>query len=606
MSFILQTVIFLGGAVLLVPLFHRWKLGSVLAYLTVGIIIGPSVLGLVGDVESILHFAELGVVLLLFIIGLELKPSRLWVLRRSVFGLGAAQVLITGFVLSAAAMALGLGLVVALVVGFGLALSSTAFVLQTLAEKGELTSLHGRSAFAVLLFQDLAVIPMLAVLPALSPDSGGAPIDVTVATAKALAALVSIVLVGRYLLRPVFRLVASTANREIFIALTLFIVLGVALLMQSIGLSMALGAFIAGVLLADSEYRHELEANIEPFKGLLLGLFFIAVGMGADLSLIVDSPVTVLLLVAGLVAIKFVVVAVLGRVVGRSTSVSVSMGLSLAQGGEFAFVLFAAAGLSGLLDRDLSALLIVVVTVSLALAPLLFFCDERFIRPRLKPVQEPDYDNIEDAGAEVIIAGFGRFGQIVGRTLLAQKIPFTALDRSQDVVHVVRRFGQKVYFGDVARLDLLRAAGAEHAKLLVVTVSDVETSLRVVEQAKRYFPHLKLYVRARNRQHAYQLLDIGVTLFVRDTILSSLWLTKGVLRALGTERNKAARIVDLFFAHDRRAMFEQHAVYHDESKLIQSAAESARELAELLATDEAYERATQEDDAISEHQDKNG
>ena len=585
MSFLVQSVVFLGAAVLVVPLFQRLKMGSVLGYLAVGIVIGPWFLGLVDDVDDVLHVAELGVVLLLFIIGLELKPARLWVMRRSVFGLGATQVVLTGIALSGCAYLLGQSLSISVVLGFGLALSSTAFVLQTLAEKGELTSQHGRAAFSVLLFQDIAIIPMVALLPVLSAGSGHEGMASTVHGTKVLGVLFVVVLAGRYVLNPALRLVAAHSSREIFVALGLFIVLGVALLMQSIGLSMALGAFVAGVLLADSEYRHELEATIEPFKGLLLGLFFIAVGMSANLGLILHQPVTVMALVLGLLVVKFTVLMLISAGTGRSAAVSASLSLSLAQGGEFAFVLFTAAGITGLFEPELVQISIVVVTLSMALSPLLFLLDERVVRPRLTPAAEPQYDHIDAPMPEVIVAGFGRFGQIVGRVLRVRNVAFTSLDSNPQQVGVVRRFGQQTYFGDVGRVDLLRAAGAEQAKILVVTVGDVATSLKVVELAKRHFPHLSIYARARNRRHVHQLMDLGVKHFVRETVLSSLWLTGEVLKGVGVDDASAKHTVDTFFVHDRKTLQDQHAVYRDETKMIQSATEAAQELEELLRSD---------------------
>ncbi|MGQ0578364.1 MAG: monovalent cation:proton antiporter-2 (CPA2) family protein [Betaproteobacteria bacterium] len=586
MGLLSEAAIFLAAAVVTVPLFRRFRLGAVLGYLAAGVIIGPWCLKFVTEVENILNFAELGVVMLLFVIGLELQPSRLWVLRRSVFGLGTAQVLVSGAVLGSIALAFGMTMQVAVVVGLGLAMSSTAFVLQILAEKGQLTARHGRSSFAILLFQDLAVIPMLALIPLLGAsdmDLGGR--STGLAALIAIGVIVAIVLGGRYLLRPILQAIAASGIREIFTAAALLVVIGTSLLLTSVGLSMSLGAFLAGVLLADSEYRHELEADIEPFKGLLLGLFFISVGMSADLGLIVSHPFAIVGATAALMAVKAAILLGIGRLSGHSWGSSRGLAVALCQGGEFAFVLFGLAADSAIMDRTLTDSLVIVVTLSMALTPLAFVLNDVAIAgwPR-RPVEEK-FDEIDAGENRVIIAGFGRVGQIVGRMLRAKRIPFTALDRSAGQIEVVRRFGSRAYYGDASRLDMLIAAKADTAEILVVAIDDVESSLRTAETAKKHFPKLRIYARARNRFHAHRLMDIGVDYLIRETYGSSLELTQQVLRGLDLTEWEAQDAVATFRRHDEQFLVRQHAVYHDETQLIQSSKEAVQELESLLQSD---------------------
>jgi len=586
MTILAETAVFLAAAVVAVPLFRRFRLGAVLGYLAAGVIIGPWCLKFVTEVENILHFAELGVVLLLFVIGLELQPSRLWVLRRSVFGMGAAQVLITGAVLGAIALAFGMTVQSAVVVGLGLAMSSTAFVLQILAEKGQLTARHGRSSFAILLFQDLAVIPLLALIPLL----GAGDVDLTgrstwLAALTAIGVIVAVVVGGRYLLRPILHAIAVSGIREIFTAAALLVVIGTSLLMASVGLSMSLGAFLAGVLLADSDYRHELEANIEPFKGLLLGLFFISVGMSADLGLIVSHPFAIVGATAALMAVKLAILLGIGRLFGHSWKSSRGLSVALCQGGEFAFVLFALAADSGIMGRTLTDSLVIVVTLSMALTPLAFVLNDIVIAGWLRKPVEEKFDEIDAGENRVIIAGFGRVGQIVGRLLRAKRISFTALDKSAEQVETVRRFGGRAYYGDASRLDMLLAAKADKAEILVLAIDDVESSLRTAETAKKHFPNLRIYARARNRFHAYRLMDIGVDYLIRETYVSSLELTQQVLRGLGLTEWEAQDAVATFRRHDEQFLARQHAVYHDETQLIQSSKEAVQELESLLQSD---------------------
>jgi glutathione-regulated potassium-efflux system ancillary protein KefC/glutathione-regulated potassium-efflux system protein KefB len=586
MSLLTETAIFLGAAVLAVPLFKRARLGSVLGYLAAGLVIGPFVLHLVTQVDNILHFAELGVVLLLFIIGLELQPKRLWVLRRSVFGLGAAQVLGSTMALGGIALAMGVRWQTALVIGFGLAMSSTAFVLQVLAERRELTSRYGRSAFAILLFQDVSVIPLLALIPLLA--SGPALVDTQspwLAAGKAIVVIVAVIVGGRFLLRRVFDAIARTDMEEMFTAAALLVVVGVSLLMTAVGLSMSLGAFLAGVLLADSEYRHELEAAINPFKGLLLGLFFISVGMSVDLSLIVREPLLICGAVLGLMMVKGLIVLAIAKIAGHGAASARKLAVVLAQGGEFAFVLFSLAGSYKIMDALLVDRLVVIVTLSMAATPFALKLNDALNRQLEKSRPPVQYDEIEDEPFPVIIAGFGRVGQIIGRILSLQKIEYTALDRNAEQVESVRRFGRKVYYGDASRLDLLRAAKADKAKLFVLAIDDVEASLRTAETVRRYFPDLKIYARARNRFHSYRLLDLGCELIERETFRSSLHMAREILIALDTPSWIAETTVARFQAHDEKTLARQHAIYHDETQLIQTAKDAAAELEDLLQQD---------------------
>ncbi len=587
MSLLQESIVYLLAAVIAVPISKRLGLGSVLGYLAAGIVIGPYGLALISDAEHILHFAELGVVFLLFIIGLELQPSRLWVLRRMVFGLGSAQVVASAALISAITWSLGFAGKSALIIGFILALSSTAFVLQLLAEQKKLTTEYGRASFAILLFQDLAVIPMIAVLPLLSSGQV-ADSDIELwGLAWMVATIAAMIVGGRYLLRPVLRIVASTEIPELFTATALAVVIGAALLMELAGMSMVLGAFIAGMLLADSEYRHGLEADIAPFKGLLLGLFFIAVGMSVNLRLLLSEPLTILVIVSGLMAAKALVLFALAhlfRIRGAGTPVSLAVVLS--QGGEFAFVLFGLVAREQLLEAALIDRLVLAVAVSMLVTPIAFFVNERLAERRVK-ARQPDYDTIRDDRNLVIIAGFGRFGQIVGRILQSTGRPFTALESDLSQIDVVRRYGNKVYYGDASKLELLRAAGADHARVLVLAIDDVEASVRTAEAVARHFPHITIIARARNRRHQYRLMDIGIRHICRETLLSSLAVSELVLKELGLGDDESHRIVDTFREHDARLMVEQHAVHHDEERLIQTAKDTARELESLLRRDAA-------------------
>ena len=582
-SVLVESIIFLTAALVMVPISKYFGFGSVLGYLIGGIIIGPSALNLVTDPEHILHFAELGVVFLLFIIGLELQPSRLWVLRRFVFGLGATQVFASAAILFLIALASGLELKVALVIGLVLSLSSTAFVLQLLSEKKQLTTTYGRAAFAILLFQDLAVIPLIALMPLLG-DSGGGSFSL-VELAIVVATIGGLIVGGRYLLRPVLKLAAATDIPEIFTSTALFVVIGAALLMQFAGMSMVLGAFIAGMLLADSEYRHQLEADIAPFKGLLLGLFFIAVGMTVNLDLLLQRPGVILTMVPILMLAKAAVLYPLARMFGiGDRSASRNLAVVLAQGGEFAFVLFAIALREEIIARDLLDQLILAVAVSMLLTPIAFALVEKHGQST-NETDPSEFDDMQDEHNEVIIAGFGRIGQIVGRLLAVVGRPFTALEFDPTQVDVVRRYGNKVHYGDASRLDVLRAAGAAHAKVFVLTIADIEISMRTAETVRQHFPDLTIVARARNRRHEYHLMDLGIEHIFRETLPSSLEMSEKILSDLGFQNDEVRRIVSAFREHDTKLIREQHAVQHDEEKVIQSAKETARELELLLRRD---------------------
>jgi glutathione-regulated potassium-efflux system ancillary protein KefC/glutathione-regulated potassium-efflux system protein KefB len=580
-----ELVAVLLAACIAVPVFRRFGFGSVLGYLAAGIALGPYGLGLVDDIEEILHMAEFGVVLLLFIIGLELKPARLWVMRKSVFGLGTDQVLVTSLAIGAFAYWLGVGISTALVIGLGLALSSTAFVLQILAEKKELNAAHGRASFAILLFQDLAVIPILALIPLLGSPAG--PTDSVLLQAFiSVAAIAFLVIGGRYLLRPAFRYVAAVGGQEIFTAATLLLVVGAAYLMYVAGISMALGAFLAGVLLADSEFRHQLEAEIDPFKGLLLGLFFVAVGMSANLSLLIEEPLVLLASTAGLLLLKTAVLFGLGRLFGLGGDSPARIALTLPQGGEFAFVIFGAAVTAGVMARDLADLLIMVVTMTMLLTPFLFTVGERISATGTPGEQEREFDAIEEKDHDVVIAGMGRFGQILARILHIRRIPFTAIESNAAQVDFIRHFNASVYYGDVNNLDLLRAARVEHARIFVVALPDVTESIRVVTLVREHFPDVKIYARARNRHHAQLLINLKVDYLIREALVSSLEMAEEMLRALGDTEEIAEMTVQRFRTADERLLVREAAILQDEKTVIQSAEAGWRELEDLFDADE--------------------
>ena len=584
-----EALLFLTVVVVAVPLFRRLGLGSILGYLVAGGLIGPHGLRLVSDVEAVGHLAELGVVLLLFLIGLELQPHRLWELRTRVFGVGSAQVALTGALLALGAAALGLPWKAALVAGLGLSLSSTAFALQLLGERNALPTPLGQTAFGILLFQDLAVIPLLAALPLLAP--GEARVDTSwVPLLKAAGVVVLIILAGRTLLRPAFRFLAGARTQEVFTASALLAALGTALLVSAVGLSAALGAFLAGVLLADSEYRHELEADIEPFRGLLMGLFFVSVGMSVALELLVQQPLRIAGLVLGMVVLKAVSIAAVGRRVLGGWPAAWELGWILSQGGEFAFVLFGLAVSYAILPGPVRDLLVLVVSLSMALTPLLTLAHDRIVAPRLRGRDDRPYDRDVDQDTPVIIAGFGRFGQVMGRILRARRIAFTALDADPVQIDFLQRFGSKVFYGDASRLDLLRAARADRARVFVLAIDDVQSSVRTAREVQEHFPHLVIFARARNRAHAYQLMELGVPHVIRETFLSSLELTGEVLQELGFSYSDARSTLDRFREHDEQLLRDSFQYQRDEKKLIEITERSRRELESLFARDAGEER----------------
>jgi monovalent cation:proton antiporter-2 (CPA2) family protein len=582
-------VALLAAATIAVPLSRRAGFGSVLGYLVAGVAIGPAGLRLVTGVSEIANIAGLGVIMLLFLIGLELRPQRLWVMRRAVFGLGTAQLVLCGAALAAMARAAGIGWAGAVVVGAGLAMSSTAIVLPLLAERELLQSRAGRDGFAVLLFQDLAFIPLVALVPLLT----GRVVTNMVPwwdVARAAAAVIVVLAGGRYLVPPLFRVIGGARTPELFTTVALLIVTGTALLVSAAGLSPSLGAFMAGVLLSGSEYRHELEADIAPFEGLLLGFFFISVGTSADLSLAREAPLLLLGGAAALLGAKTVILYVLARVARQNAVNALRFALALPQASEFSFVLFGAAVAVGALDMQASRWATLVAAASMLATPILFAGAEAWVIPRLQPKRaEPVYDTIEGEMNPVIIAGFGRMGQIVGRVLRLYGIAFTALERNPGQVEVVRRFGNKVYFGDPTRAEVLRASGAEQAKLLVVLLDDMEAVLRTVDVARRNFPQLKIMARARNRRHAHLLMDRGVDELVRETFFSSLVLAEQALTTLGIDPDAAARAVALFRDQDERFLVTSHAIYRDEQKLIQTTQDASAELESLFEADRERE-----------------
>ena len=587
-------LVYLTAGVIAVAIAQRLGLGSVLGYLIAGAVIGPFALHLVGDQTGVMHFAEFGIVIMLFLIGLEVQPSVLWRMRTVFLGLGGVQILATGAVLAAAGVALGLDWRAALAVGFILALSSTAIVLQTFEEKGLRHTSAGTAAFGILLFQDVSTIPMFAALPLLTLGTPRIPSDVEHASlanfpagiqaVAILAAIFLIVGVGRYLMRPAFRIIADTRSREIFTATALLLVIAVALLMEAVGLSAALGAFLAGVVLADSEFRREIESDIEPFRGLLLGLFFISVGAGIDLGLIGSEPTLLTGYVVGLMVIKAAVIYVVARAFRVEARSAGMAAVALAQGGEFAFVLLGIASRIGIISADISALTIAAVAISMALTPLALLGYQRLYVQRLSSAPEPQNDDFHQR-PDVIVAGFGRFGQIVARLLIVNNFKTSTLDSSADQVELVRRFGRRVYYGDATRLDLLRASGAAEAKLLIVAIDDRDRAEKLVDIAARHFPNLKILARAYDRRHAYRLLDKGAHVVERETFEAGLTLGAEALKILGFKELQATRAARLFRRHDEKMFEALAAVWADEERYIVATKETSDRMNELLAAD---------------------
>lgn len=575
-------LIYLAAAVLCVPLAVRLGLGAVLGYLVAGVAIGPAGLGLVRDVETILHFAEFGVVLMLFLIGLELEPRRLWAMRRDVFGGGSVQLLICGGVLAGAGLALGLPTGAALLLGLTLALSSTAIAARTLNERNLLPTPVGQLAFGILLFQDIAAIPLIA-LPSLFSHAGATG-GGHVSVGFGLAAILGILAAGLFVAGPVLRLVARTGIRELFTAVALLLVVVIAVLMQRAGLSMALGAFLAGVVLAKSEYRHALEADLEPFKGLLLGLFFIAIGMSINLALLAARPTTVLALAGGFLLLKLVALRVLAGLLGASLGHRWLLAALLAPGGEFAFVILGMSAQAGMMAQEQAALLTLSVALSMAAAPFLLLAYDHGLAPRYAAAH-PELETIPIQESPVIIAGFGRFGQIVGRLLFANGITATVLDHDPDQIAMLRRFGFKVFYGDSTRLDLLEAAGIAKARLLVVALDDVDASLRLVEAVRGHYPQLTIVARARNVTHVFGLMNRGIEYIERETFESALRAGRRVLQELGFGAYEARLAADTFRRHDVAALAAMYPHYQDETQLISLAQTARDELTDLIERD---------------------
>jgi len=598
-GFYFQAFVYLAAAVISVPIAKRLGLGSVLGYLIAGVLIGPFVFGLVGqEGQDVMHFAEFGVVMMLFLVGLELKPALLWKLRTTIIGMGGLQVLLTTTIITIAGILLHFPWQTALAIGLILALSSTAITLQTLNENGKLNTIGGQSSFSVLLFQDIAVIPILAVLPFLAINDiskhttdehahtvhtwiEGLP--VVVQTLVIFAAIFLIILAGKYLISPAFRLIAKSHTRELFTAAALLLVIGIAILMTRVGLSPALGTFLAGVVLAQNEYRHELETDIEPFKGLLLGLFFIAVGASVDFQIVADSPLMIAMLVLGLVLIKFVVLFIIGRVFKLGLDNNFLFAFGLAQGGEFAFVLFSFAVQNSVVDTSLANPLIVVVALSMALTPLLMLINEKLIQPRFG-TKEKEMENPEvmEEHSSVIIAGFGRVGSIIGRFLQANNVEATYLDLDPDNVELLRKLGLKVFYGDASRHDLLHSAGAAKAKLLVIAVDHPEKTIEIAEAAKKHFPHLEILVRTNSWTDSYELIDMGIENVYRETLDSALHIAEETMSKLGQRRHQTHRAMKTFRKHDEKYMRELAELRHDHEALIGEVRQRIQDLEQIM------------------------
>lgn len=585
MNLLVEITLLLLTAALAAPLGRYSRVGSVLAFVGAGVLVGPWGFALIDDPEDVLGFAEIGVVFLLFIIGLELQPRRLWALRVSIFGAGSVQVIATTVVLALLLLWFGLQWQAALVMGFGLALSSTAFALRLLADNDELNSQHGRLAFGVLLFQDLAVIPFLAVLPLLAAPGAIAAAEHVLPWWQSAGLFLAFVVAARFLLLPFLRLIAWSRVQEAFTASALLLVLGAALAMESIGLSMGLGAFVAGVLVADSEYRHQLEADIEPFKSLLLGLFFMAVGMSTNAGVLLQQPLQVFVGVLLLLLIKLALMLLIGRSFKLTKPNALRFAAYLCQGGEFAFVLFTLAASMGIVAAEQKDLLILIVTLSMALTPLVLKLAAMLVPPTT--LTEAELVSLLPTGQaqEILIAGFGRFGQILGRVLNARGIRYTAIDRNPEQVQLVRRFGNMVYFGDVTKHSLLEKAQAGSAKVLALCVDDVESSLAVVLLAKKHYPQLRIFARARNRFHEIRLRELGVDFVTREMLYSSLMFTRGVLSGLGMSADEIEHTVATFQRQDQKLVEQQAAIVDDQASMIQSAQQAADELRSLLQQD---------------------
>jgi monovalent cation:proton antiporter-2 (CPA2) family protein len=604
-DFFFQAFIFLGAAVITVPVIKKLGLGSVLGYLLAGVIIGPSVLGLVGyDADKVMHFAEFGVVLMLFVIGLELQPSLLWNMRRSIFGLGGLQVLITTIVIAGLALLFDFKINRAIAIGMILALSSTAIVLQTLTEKGMLQNPAGRSAFSVLLFQDIAVIPMLAIIPVLAAMNGNinlADSELNQLTPMAalpgwmqllvLVATISlIVFVGRFIARHLFRLVAETGMHEVFTAMALLLVIGIALAMSKIGLSPALGTFLAGVVLADNEYRHELEATINPFKGLLLGLFFISVGASINFILLIEEPLIIVGFLGLLIVVKFIILFILGRFFRLRKGYDFLFAFLLSQSSEFAFVLISFSEQNKLLDARTSGLLLLMVALSMAISPLLLIFNEKALSPILTRRQNKmEYDDVESSDNPVIIAGFGRFGLAIGRLLLAHKYKVTIIDRNPANIEVLRKFGFKLFYGDVTRPQVIEQAGIKHAKILILSMAEYDEALKVADFIKKNHPHVKILARAKDIYHAFEFFKRNVNIVQQEVFDSAAELGEEALIHLGISKYEAYRSIRTFKHHEKQVLLDLYELWkEDDNKFIQESRRFSEQLSEILQTEKDY------------------
>lgn len=603
-EFFLQALIYLGAAVITVPLAKKLGLGSVLGYLLAGIIIGPFVLGWVGQADEVMHFAEFGVVLMLFIIGLELEPSLLWRMRKSIFGLGGLQVLLTATVITIVALFMNFQVNRAIAIGLILALSSTAIVLQTLSEKGLFRNVAGRSAFSVLLFQDMAVIPILALLPIIA--TLGQPADLSESVLNnigqvaqmpgwlqlliIIGVIAVIVFIGRFLARHIFRLIAETGLHEVFVALALLMVIGIALVMDLIGLSPALGTFIAGVVLADSEYRHELETTIDPFKGLLLGLFFISVGASINFSLFIENPLLIIALVLLLVVIKFTILLILGRIFRLKKGFEFLFAFLLAQSSEFSFVLISFSKQNKLFDEYTTALLLLVVTLSMAISPLLLIFNDKAVSPILARWQNKlEYDEVEEQENPVILAGFGRFGLVIGRILLANNIKVTILDNNPSNVEVLRKYGFKLYFGDVTRPQMLENAGIKNARMLILSMAEHDEALKVAKYVREKYPKVKILARAKDIFHVFEYFKLDVRSVQREMFESATELGAKALVELGFTKYDAYRSTRTFKHHEDQVTDELYKHWlEDHNEFIRETQRFREQVSETLQAEKNY------------------
>jgi CPA2 family monovalent cation:H+ antiporter-2/glutathione-regulated potassium-efflux system ancillary protein KefC len=595
-TFLLQFFIFLTAAAISVPIAKKLGLGSVLGYLIAGIVIGPFGAALIHDVEEIMHFTEFGVVMMLFLVGLELKPSLLWQLKTPIIGFGGSQVVITSLIISAIAYFF-LPWQQALAIGLILSLSSTAIVLQTLQEKGKMKTEAGQSVFAVLLFQDLAVIPMLAILPLLATlavsgtgHHDSVLFDISVLPnylqiSITIAAIVAVLIFGKFACRPIFQSIAKTGVREIFVAAALALVIGTSLLMMTVGLSPALGAFLAGVVLADSEFRHELESDIEPFKGLLLGIFFISIGASLNFLLIGNNISLILGLTAGLIAIKWLVLILIGLVFKISSKERSLFAIALAQGGEFAFVLFQLAKSSGVLSVEIIEPLISAVAISMFLAPVMFVVHEKLSQKATLASEAQEDDTIKKGDHKVILAGFGRLGTDIGRFLLSAGIKPIILDHNASNVSVLRKLGFEVYYGDATRLDLLASAGASSAELLIITLSDTHAAKQLVELANKHYPQLKVVVSANDREASFDFMDLHISEIYRETFGTALNMGQAAMKQLGIDPYEAHRLKHIFQQKDAEMVPELYKKRNEEEGYVSLYQSHHQHLEELMSFD---------------------